>query len=211
MSNAQRGMFITLEGVEGAGKSTQVKFIARWFRRRGKQVVQTREPGGTAAGERIRRLLLDRRQPRLDADTELLLMFAARAQHLKEVIRPALASGKIVISDRFADASYAYQGGGRGLPAARIEVLEHWVLDGLKPDLTLLLDAPVALGIQRAGRRGASDRFEAESRAFFERVRRAYLEIAARAPERVVVIDASRPAAEVRRQIESVLERFSNG
>jgi len=201
------GLFITLEGGEGAGKSTQIERVAEWFRQHGRQVVVTREPGGTRVGESIRRLLLEREHAAIGNETELLLIFAARAQHILEVIRPALAEGRVVISDRFTDATYAYQGGGRGVARAQIEQLENWVQDDLRPDLTLLLDVPVELGMERAGKRSAADRFEAEQLAFFVAVREAYLDIARHEPGRIRVIDASRPIAEVTLDIVKILER----
>ncbi len=200
------GLFITLEGGEGVGKSTQLTHVADWFRQQGRQVTTTREPGGSRAGEAIRKILLRQDDVAISAETELLLIFAARAQHLIEVIRPALAAGQVVICDRFTDASYAYQGAGRGIALEHIAQLEHWVQDDLRPDLTLLLDAPAELGLERAGRRGSADRFEAETLAFFQAVREAYLDLARSEPERVVVIDAGRDEATVRRDIQAVLE-----
>lgn len=200
------GLFITLEGIEGAGKTTQLQLIANWFRDRGRDVIVTREPGGTAAGEAIRGVLLDRANDHLADDTELLLIFAARAQHLAEVIRPALAAGKVVISDRFTDASYAYQGGGRGIDAARIAELEAWVQQGLKPDVTILLDITAEQGLARARHRGPADRFETEQLQFFEAVRRAYLAIAERDKQRVCVIDAARDMDSVAASIRQLLE-----
>ncbi len=165
-----RGLFITLEGGEGAGKSTSLAFVRDYLEQAGWRVVVTREPGGTPLGEKIRELLLHGREY-MDVDTELLLMFAARAEHLARVIRPALADGVCVVCDRFTDATYAYQGGGRGVPEARIRILEDWVQQGLRPNLTLLLDIPVEQGLGRAGQRSAPDRFEREKIDFFERVR----------------------------------------
>ena len=167
------GRFITVEGSEGVGKSSNLDFIESLLREAGKDVVRTREPGGTELGETLRGILLDARQKAICDDAELLLMFAARAQHLAEVIRPALAAGKWVLCDRFTDATYAYQGGGRGIPFDRIAVLEQWVQGDLRPDLTLLLDMPVEAGLARAGARSEPDRFEQEQTTFFERVRRA--------------------------------------
>jgi len=202
------GRFITVEGSEGVGKSSNLDFIESLLREAGKDVVRTREPGGTELGETLRGILLDARQKAICDDAELLLMFAARAQHLAEVIRPALAAGKWVLCDRFTDATYAYQGGGRGIPFERIAVLEQWVQGDLRPDLTLLLDMPVAAGLARAGERSEPDRFEQEQIAFFERVRRAYLERARQAPERFRIIDASPPLPEVQDQIRKALEPF---
>lgn len=201
-------MFITLEGPEGAGKSTQMRALAEYVRAAGKSVVETREPGGTPLGEAIRRILLDPAQTALATDTELLLLFAARAQHLAELIKPALARREWVLCDRFTDASYAYQGGGRGIPWSRIAVLEQWVQTDLQPDLTLVLDLPVTLGLQRAGKRGPADRFEREEQAFFERVRTAYLQRAAENPERYRVIDASVPLDEVQDALRHALAAY---
>ncbi len=202
----KRPLFITLEGIEGAGKGSNMAFIADWLATRGFDAVRTREPGGTEIGEALREMLLGFKHLEMAADTELLLMFAARAQHLHQVIRPALEAGRWVLCDRFTDASYAYQGAGRRLGEETITALEQLVQRGLKPDLTLLLDVPVELGLERAGRRSAPDRFEREQRPFFERVRAAYLEIAAREPRRVRVIDASRPLERVQREIAMILD-----
>ena len=201
-------MFITLEGPEGAGKSTQMLALAEYLRAAGKSVIETREPGGTSLGEAIRHILLDPAQTTLASDAELLLLFAARAQHLAELIRPALARGEWVLCDRFTGASYAYQGGGRGIPGSRIAVLEQWVQADLQPDLILVLDLPVELGLQRAGKRGPADRFEREEQAFFERVRAAYLQRAANKPERYRIIDASAPLDEVQNALRLVLEAY---
>ena len=202
------GAFITLEGIEGAGKSTVMKRVARLLEKAGRTPVQTREPGGTPLGEALRELLLGHCHDGMADDTELLLMFAARAEHLHRKILPALERGRWVLCDRFTDATYAYQGGGRGIPGERIAVLEQWVQKGLQPDLTLLLDIPVEQGMARAGARSAPDRFESERIAFFERVRAAYLEQARRFPERYRVIDASRPLAQVQRSLAEVLEAW---
>lgn len=198
------GIFITLEGGEGAGKTTHMATIERWFTERGHAVVATREPGGTALGERIRELLLDRAMDMV-ADTELLLMFAARAEHVARVVRPALAAGKTVVCDRFIDATYAYQGGGRGVDRARIRALEAWTLSGLQPDLTLLLDITVEEGLRRAAARGNLDRFEREQQDFQERVRAAYRARATAEPRRIALIDAAQPIAAVTRQVQTVL------
>lgn len=190
------GFFISLEGGEGAGKSTVIAAIHALLQQRGHAVVPTREPGGTAASEAIRGLLLDTAYT-LERETELLLMFAARAQLVREVIRPALQRGEVVLADRFTDASYAYQGGGRGIDSGRIAELERWAA-GIKPDLTVLLDIGVAQGLARARSRGAEpDRIELEQDSFFERVRATYLARAAAEPERFRVIDASQPVAVV--------------
>jgi dTMP kinase len=199
-----RGLFITLEGGEGAGKSTSLAFVREFLEQTGKRVLVTREPGGTPLGEKIRELLLHGRDD-MHLNTELLLMFAARAEHVARVIRPALAEGTCVVCDRFTDATYAYQGGGRGVAEARIRVLEDWVQQGLRPDLTLLLDIPVEQGLGRAGQRSAPDRFECEKIDFFERVRKCYLAAAAGEPQRIRVIDASRGVPEVQAQLRSVL------
>ena len=200
-----KGLFITLEGGEGAGKSTQLAYLRQRIEAAGIPLHVTREPGGTPLAEQIRALLLDHRDEEMAPDTELLLMFAARAQHLARLVRPALARGEWVLCDRFTDATYAYQGGGRGIGFARIAVLEDWVQGELRPDLTLLLDLPVAVGMARAGRRGELDRFEREQRDFFERVRAAYLTRAEQEPQRFRIIDAAQDIAGVQRQIDAVL------
>ncbi|UVJ42693.1 dTMP kinase [Pseudomonas sp. LS1212] len=199
------GLFITLEGPEGAGKSTNREYLAGHLRAVGIDVVLTREPGGTPLAERIRELLLAPSDERMNADTELLLVFAARAQHLAEVIRPALARGAIVLCDRFTDATYAYQGGGRGLSQERIATLEAFVQGQLRPDLTLVFDLPVEVGLARASARGRLDRFEQEGRAFFEAVRTAYLKRAEAHPARYRLVDAALPLAEVQRSLDALL------
>ncbi|MFU6373625.1 dTMP kinase [Metapseudomonas otitidis] len=199
------GLFITLEGPEGAGKSTNRDFIASRLRERGVEVLLTREPGGTPLAERIRELLLAPSDESMAVDTELLLMFAARAQHLDRVIRPALEAGQVVLCDRFTDATYAYQGGGRGVSMARIAELERFVQGSLRPDLTLVFDLPVEVGLQRAAARGRLDRFEQEDRSFFDAVRQTYLERAAQAPERYRVIDAAKPLADVQCYLDALL------
>jgi len=205
------GFFITVEGGEGAGKSTMLTFVRDWLASAGHDVVVTREPGGTALGERVRDILLHAHELHIDAETEALLMFAARAEHLARVISPALESGKTVLCDRFTDATYAYQGGGRGLSAERIAQLEAWVQGALRPNLTLLLDVPVEMGLKRANRRSAPDRFEREQREFFERVRATYLERARREPQRMRVIDSTPAPAEVQRRIAEVLAEALHG
>lgn len=202
-----RGRFITMEGGEGVGKSTNLAFVAEYLEAAGKRVVGTREPGGTPLGERIRALLLDKEQ-RMGSDTELLLMFAARAEHLDKVIKPALAAGEWVVCDRFTDATYAYQGGGRGIPPERIAQLEQWTQGTLRPDLTLLLNAPIALGLSRAGSRGVKDRFEQENQTFFERVSASYLQRAASDGARYRIIDATQPLADVQRDIARILDDY---
>ena len=202
------GKFITLEGGEGAGKSTVLHAVRDLLTQRSLDVVVTREPGGTPAGEAIRHVLLDPALRGMCAETELLLMFASRAQLVRETIQPALAAGRWVLADRFTDASFAYQGGGRGQPLARIVELENWAAVGLMPDLTLLLDVPVAEGLKRANGRGAADRIEMENAEFFERVRAAYRERAAAQPQRFRLIDASRPLAEVLAQVQAAVSAF---
>ncbi len=199
------GLFITLEGPEGAGKSTNREYLAERLRAQGVDVLLSREPGGTPLAERIRELLLTPSDEPMAADTELLLVFAARAQHLAEVILPALARGAVVLCDRFTDATYAYQGGGRGLSEARIAVLENFVQGRLRPDLTLIFDLPVEVGLARAAARGRLDRFEQEGRDFFESVRQAYLRRSAAEPERYRVVDAAQPLAEVQQALDALL------
>ncbi len=205
-----RGRFITLEGGEGGGKSTNLEYIRQRLEAAGVELEVTREPGGTPLGETIRGLLLDAKQDRMAPDTELLLMFAARAQHLAERIRPALEAGRWVLCDRFTDATYAYQGWGRGIDPDRIAVLEQWVQGALRPDLTILLDLPVAEGLARAGLRGEPDRFEREQAAFFEKVRAGYLELARRESTRYRIVDAAHPLAEVQAQIDRILDAYLN-
>ena len=200
-----RGRFITLEGGEGAGKSTNLEYLSMRLQAAGVNVRHTREPGGTPLGEKIRELLLNPDHTGMHSDTELLLMFAARAQHLHEVILPALARGEWVICDRFTDATYAYQGGGRGIDVQRIALLEDWVQRGLQPDTTLLFDLPVAQGLERAGKRGALDRFEQEQQDFFKQVRDAYLERAAQNPGRFRIVDAGRELAAVQKQLDDII------
>jgi dTMP kinase len=202
-----KGMFITVEGIEGVGKSTNMEYIRRQLQAAGRDVLVTREPGGTPLAEAIRGLLLDPAYSGMDMLCELQLVFAARAEHLARVIRPALAAGQWVLCDRFTDATYAYQGGGRGVDTAIIARLEDLVQGGFRPDLTLLLDVPVATGLARASQRGALDRFEQEQAAFFERVRQAYLEQARRHPGRYRVIDASLPLQAVQQLIRECLPR----
>lgn len=195
-----RGGFISLEGIEGVGKSTNVAFTADTVRSAGFDVVTTREPGGTTFGEQVREWILNGDHGRLSTEIEVLLMFAARARHLEEVIRPALAAGRWVICDRFTDASFAYQGGGRGASRALLDSLKNEIQRGLEPDLTLLLDAPLDVGASRIGNRKL-DHFEREQRPFFERVRRAYLALAAEQPGRIKIIDAAQPLEGVQRDI----------
>ena len=202
------GRFITVEGTEGAGKTSNIALLQARLEAAGKAVVLTREPGGTPLGEAIRDLLLTRRGDGMAVDTELLLMFAARAEHIAQLIRPALARGEWVLCDRFTDATYAYQGGGRRIDIDRIAALEHWVQGNLRPDLTIVLDVPVEVGLARAGRRSAPDRFEREQLAFHEAVRAAYRTIAAREPGRVQVVDAEQPLPRVQADLGRVLDAF---
>ncbi len=201
-------MFITLEGPEGAGKSTNREYLAQRLREHGLTVLLTREPGGTPLAERIRSLLLEPSAEPMAADTELLLVFAARAQHLAQVIRPALARGEVVLCDRFTDATYAYQGGGRGLSQARIATLEQFVQGDLRPDLTLVFDLPVDIGLQRAAARGRLDRFEQEQRSFFEAVRQTYLQRARAEPARYRLLDAAQPLPGVQAAIDALLPQL---
>lgn len=201
----ETGFFITVEGTEGVGKSTNIAFIQQLLAEQGKKLLVTREPGGTPLAEEIRAMLLSQRQEPVANDAELLLVFAARAQHLAQTIKPALAQGKWVLSDRFTDATFAYQGAGRGLDWQRIAQLEQFVQGDLRPDLTLLLDLPVEVGMARASARSAPDRFETEKQAFFERVRAGYLRRVQEEPSRFAVIDASAPLGNVQQQIKDAL------
>ena len=203
-----RGKFITLEGGEGVGKTTNLVFIKDYLQQHNISVVVTREPGGTALAEKIRHLLLDKDSEAISEHAELLLIFAARAQHIKHVIEPALAQGNWVLCDRFTDATYAYQGGGRNMRNSTIELLENLVQGNLKPDLTILLDAPVEIGIERARVRGVFDRFESEEISFFDRVRRAYLLQAELHPERIKLIPANQPLVDVQRALIDVIRTF---
>ncbi len=203
-----KALFITVEGGEGVGKTTNMAYIRDFMRRHNIQHTHTREPGGTPLAEQLRELLLAKRDEPVDEVAELLMVFAARAQHLKGKILPSLAAGRTVLCDRFTDATYAYQGYGRGLSLALIEQLEQTVQRGVHPDLTILLDLPVDVGLQRASDRGALDRFECEKIEFFNRVREGYLARAKLNSERFAVIDASRDLASVQADIEQVLMRF---
>lgn len=218
-SHSQRGKFITIEGLDGCGKSTQLEKLAKVLHANGIPVVVTREPGGTATGEKIRKLVLDTGTANLSPTAELALMFASRAQHIKEVIQPALAEGKIVLCDRFTDSTEAYQGGGRKLGCEPVLALHRILCGNLQPELTILMDSDVTASVERARRRNRDrtsatkrsesdeNRFEQESRAFFGRVRAAYLEIARREPQRVTIIDARGPAAETHAQILALVRR----
>ncbi len=202
------GLFITLEGPEGAGKSTNREYLAARLREQGIDVLLTREPGGTPLAERVRELLLAPSDETMASDTELLLVFAARAQHLAQVIVPALERGAVVLCDRFTDATYAYQGGGRGLDVARIAQLEDFVQGSLRPDLTLVFDLPVEVGLARAAARGRLDRFEQEGRAFFEAVRSTYLQRAKAEPARYRILDAAQSLAAVQRDLDALLPQL---
>jgi len=218
-THPHRGRFITFEGLDGCGKSTQLEKLAGVFRAQGLSVLATREPGGTTTGEKIRRLLLDTATSGLSPRSELALMFASRAQHIAEVIQPAMAAGSIVLCDRFTDSTEAYQGGGRKLGSQPVLALHHILCHDLQPDLTILMDSDVASSVARARRRnkahaarngrGKNDenRFEQESRAFFSRVRNAYLAIAAREPQRVVLVDARGTAGETHAKIVEIVRR----
>ena len=210
MNAPEKGCLITLEGIEGAGKSTHIQFIAEQFRQAGREVLITREPGGTILGEGIRELLLNKNEELMFEETELLLMFAARAQHVRQVILPAINANKIIICDRFTDSSYAYQGGGRGLSLKKIQQLEAWlfsgVLSGFKPDLTLLLDLSVETGLSRARARGESDRFEIETMSFFQNARDVFLKISQDEPDRVSIIDTEQDIKTVQSDILKVLK-----
>ncbi|MCJ8167785.1 dTMP kinase [Atopomonas sediminilitoris] len=199
------GLFITLEGPEGAGKTTNRQVLADGLAGHGVEVVLSREPGGTPLAEQVRELLLTPRDEPMAVDAELLLVFAGRAQHLATVIRPALQRGAVVLCDRFTDATYAYQGSGRGLDRARIAQLEQFVQGELRPDMTLLFDLPIEIGLQRAAARGRLDRFEQEAQAFFQRVRQGYLEQARAEPTRYHVLDASQPLEAVQTQVRALL------
>ncbi|EDX89713.1 dTMP kinase [Alcanivorax sp. VBW004] len=202
------GRFITLEGGEGAGKSSNLEWLADALRAAGKTVTVSREPGGTALAESIRGVLLAPGDEPMADDTELLLVFAARAQHLEQKIRPALARGEWVLCDRFVDATWAYQGAGRGLDSAAIADLESLVIRDTRPDMTVLFDVPVEVGMARAGKRAALDRIEQEDRAFFERIRQCYLARAAQEPSRFRTVDAGQPLGSVQQQLGAIVEEM---
>jgi dTMP kinase len=204
-----RGKFITVEGIEGVGKSTNIDFLSALIEEKGHSVLRTREPGGTPMAERIRELLLGHDEETMTDIAELLLFFAARSLHIHNAIKPALRAGQWVVCDRFTDASRAYQGNGRGLSEETINTLADWVQEDLKPDLTILLDAPAEIGMSRAGRRGAADRLETEKTEFDARVRDGYLALAESEPERFAIIDASRPLAQVQAAISDNMARLS--
>jgi dTMP kinase len=197
--------FITLEGMDGAGKSTHIPTIIAALQALGHEVVSTREPGGTALGERLRELLL---HENMHAETETLLMFAARREHIAMVIAPALARGAYVLSDRFTDATFAYQSGAKGVSAAKVELLEHWVQGDLQPDLTLLFDVPVEVSMQRLAAARSPDKFEREDAAFFTRIRQAYLQRAQQNPARFRIIDGSKSLDEVKNSVEEIISKL---
>ena len=202
----KKNLFITLEGIEGAGKSTVIDFIENFIASSGYDVVKTREPGGTAIGEQVREILLNKNNDKLTDDAELLLIFAARAQHLSEIILPNLTSNKIVLCDRFIDASYAYQGAGRGIEQSKINLLENWVMPDIKPDLTFLLDLDPKIAFERTNKRSDADRFESEDIHFFEKIRQYYLERAENEPERFRVINSELSLEDVQEQIKNILK-----
>jgi dTMP kinase len=207
IGHKEHGKFITLEGIDGAGKSTHHVWLIDFLQRQGKEVVATREPGGTSLGEKLRALLLS--EP-MHLETEALLMFAARREHLDKLILPALAAGKWVVSDRFTDASYAYQGGGRGLAPEKIMGLESWVQAGFQPDLTIVFDLPTDIAFERLSKTGnAPDRFEQETREFFERVRESYLQRAGADPGRIKVIDSRQSISEIQKSLEQIVSTIS--
>ena len=204
------GKFITVEGIEGAGKTTCMQVVTDVIEQQGISAIHTREPGGTDLGEDLRNLLLGHKHTGMSDDAELLMMFAARAEHIAQKIKPALDAGNWVLCDRFTDATYAYQGYGRGISLEKISGLENWVQGELRPDLTLLMDLPVEMGMERAGKRSAPDRFESEAWDFFERIRKGYLSIAAEQSSRVKVIDASQDLHDVQEQVRVAIEAFVN-
>lgn len=199
--------FISFEGIDGAGKSTHVQWMAEYLRARHYTVLTTREPGGTPLGESLRKLLL---HEEMTADAELLLMFAARAEHISQVIRPALQRGEWVLSDRFTDASYAYQCGGRGIATSRLSVLEQWVQQGLQPDLTILFDVDIGVAQQRVAAHSQPDRFEQEQQEFFERVRNMYLQRASAEPERIHIVLTNRSVDVIRSDLAVLLEQYAS-
>ncbi len=205
-----KGKFITVEGSEGAGKSTNIRYIQDYLKQKRIPFILTREPGGTPVAEKIRDLLLDKANTSLCDDAELLLMFAARAQHLNELIIPALEEGKWVISDRFTDASYAYQGGGRGLSWQKIAQLEQWVQGDLRPDATILLDIPVDKGMERVRQRGETDRFEQEQLSFFNRIRDTYLKLARDNPDRFHIVNTLPAIDVVHKQLRQIMDLLSS-
>ncbi|MSP52729.1 MAG: dTMP kinase [Gammaproteobacteria bacterium] len=205
-STQHPGIFVTLEGIEGTGKTSNLRFLAEYLHQHDVPLLITREPGGTPLADDIRHFLLSEHKEQIEPEAELLLIFAARAQHISKVIRPALAAGKLVLCDRFTDTSYAYQGAGRDIPREKIATLELLVQEGLKPDLTILLDAPAEIGRERIQERKKVDRFEMESNKFFNKARRAYLKMAQEEPQRFRVIDASQSIAEVQQEMLQALQ-----
>ena len=208
MKKDYSGKFITLEGIEGVGKTSNLAYIRELLQQHGRECIETREPGGTPLGESLRSILLEHRHDGMSPDAELLLMFAARAEHIARVILPALIAGKYVLCDRFTEATYAYQGGGRGVSDSKIADLENWVQGELRPDLTIVLDAPIHIGRARAGRRSEPDRIEKEHDDFFTRVRDTYLRLAEHYPQRIAVVDADMTLDDVRDQIKRVLREY---
>jgi dTMP kinase len=204
-SSTEKGKFISFEGIDGAGKSTHIAFVAELLAERGKTVVSSREPGGTSVGEKLRDMLL---HEKMHLETEALLMFASRREHIAQVIEPAMAGGNWVISDRFTDASFAYQGGGRGLDRAKMEALEQWVHPHLQPDLTLLFDVPLEVARARLDATRTLDKFEQEQADFFSACRNEYLRRAKQFPERIVVIDSTQTIAAIREQLSAILEKL---
>lgn len=208
IKESRRGQFITIEGIEGVGKSTLINHLQKYLHQKTIPLLVTREPGGTPIAEEIRQLILSPHLESLCQETELLLLFASRAQHLAKVIMPTLQQGLWILSDRFTDASYAYQGGGRGIEFAQIERLEQWVQNDFQPDLTILLHAPVELALKRAKNRSAPDRIEAEDAQFFTRAQDVYLQRAKQFPKRFRLLDASQPLAIVQQQLENIIDEF---
>ena len=206
-----KGSFISFEGIEGSGKSTQLNFTLEYLQAKNIEVIQTREPGGTLVGEKIREVLLDNQLPSMYMDTELMLMFAARVEHVRKVIQPALDAGKWVVCDRFYDATYAYQGYGRDIDLTRIDVLKDFSIGSLSPDLTLLLDVSLEVSMERVTKRGNKDRFENEKIDFYKKVRDGYSQIAKNNPSRVVTIDANQSIDEVQHAIRIQLDELLNG
>ncbi len=203
-----KGLFVTLEGIEGSGKSTHLEYVVGYLQENNKEVVSTREPGGTLVGEKIRDLLLDKSLPNMQVETELMLMFAARVEHVKTVIEPALSQGKFVVCDRFFDATYAYQGYGREINVERIDQLRQFSIGDLQPDLTLLLDVTLEVSESRVEARGERDRFENEKIAFYEKVRHGYLNIAKNQPERVKIINATKSIDDVQENIKNCIDNL---
>ncbi len=208
MNDNKHGKFITLEGIEGVGKTTNLRFLVEYLHEQGIPVLATREPGGTPLADEIRHFLLSHYEEKIHPDTELLLMFAARAQHVNRIIKPALEAGKWVVCDRFTDASYAYQGAGRGIEAERIAALENWTLGNLRPHLTLLLNAPLDIALERVRQRKQLDRIESEATDFFARVQNCYLERATAEPARIHIVDTHRDLSEIQLDIQQSIEKL---